>query len=70
MNIEEIIHILKSQEYDEQDLTSSDSKIDRDDYINSAMSREEEQEQNIINFLRANETLKAFQNIVEKNIIR
>ncbi|MGQ7853708.1 hypothetical protein ACUN24_05620 [Pedobacter sp. WC2501] len=70
INMEEIIHILKSQEYDEQDLTSPGAKIDRDDYINSAISREEEQEQNIINFLRANETLKAFQNIVEKNIIR
>lgn len=70
MNMEEIINILKSQEYDEQDLESPITKIDRDDYIDSAINNEEEQEQNIIDFLKTNETLEAFQNIVEENLIR
>lgn len=68
MNMEEIINILKSQEYDEQDLESSIKKMDRDEYIDFAINKEEEQ--NIIDFLKRNETLEAFQNIVEENIIK
>lgn len=70
MNMEEIINILKSQEYDEQDLGASIAKIDRDDHIDSAINNEEELQKNIKNSLKTNQTLEAFQNIIKENIIK
>jgi hypothetical protein len=70
MNMEEIINILKSREYDQQVSESSIEKIERDDYIDFAIDQEEAHEQNIISFLKADQTRESFESIVEETKIR